>query len=748
MIKTRTRRGSLVTLAVPKASLSRRSSSVKSSTQDSGSQPERSFKSFIQGLKSLSIERNKEQQKRSTASKSWIWDSNYDHRFSRIVVTVAGIPVKVKHLVLMAILILIVTGIIATIIVLTREEESAPTKPYCKTKGCLVHAWRLTDKLNTSLDPCQDFGAYVCSAWSPPEGYLQHSNSAMDDVRKSWFPVFEQILNEGSKTLRVGHKALIMYATCMGDSKQYGSNIDVFWKFLNECRLSWPDEPQTNDTSALEVLMTLALKWQVPLFFQVRVQRLAARANWRLLLEPGSLIPLMYQHHVTIKSTGAYAKYWASFFYILREKHDGNAINHERIDATIALEGDVFRRLLVAMHPPVVRPVLVPISKIGLYTRPLESEQWLHALRQTQLEPEVTSNDKLLLGDENFFQTMAELMSSYRETQLLSLIAWSCVQLLAPAVDLRLLRTRYDEGVILYRPYFCERFVETGYRLLVIALGSVSRFSGLERVAVSAKFEHLVTVATGLVNATDWLDPASRQLAAEKLSSTRLQLWPPDIFLRNDELESVYAAYPSAELPFAEYWVQTSRRAAESYRSLTDIDTLSYAVNYALPYLQYDAARGSVKLVASLDRQGLRWRPDGIFGDSFLSNASDRAFEDRDGCLEAAEKDPMDGYPTRNGSRTSVFPEIPALEVTYAAYRQSIRDGDDGRPQAMLRNISGDQVFFMTLCYMTCSRPGAVGPHTVDCNKAVSNSEAFARAFRCPQGSRMNPKKKCTFFRR
>ncbi|KAL1444452.1 hypothetical protein MTO96_029873 [Rhipicephalus appendiculatus] len=305
----------------------------------------------------------------------------------------------------------------------------------------------------------------------------------------------------------------------------------------------------------------------------------------------------------------------------------------------------------------------------------------------------------LLIGDENFFRAMAVLMSSYRETQLLSLIAWSCVQLLAPAVDLRLLRSRYDQGVILYRPYFCERFVETGYRLLVIALGSVSRFSRHERAAVSAKFDHLVTAATGLVNVTDWLDPASRQLAAEKLSSTRLQLWPPNIFLRNEELESVYAAFPSEELTFAEYWVQCSRRAAETYRTRTDIDILSYAVNYALPYLQYDAASGSVKvavgavspplyysdgnkamffgglgfsmavqLVASLDRQGLRWHPDGTFGDSFLSKAAYRAFEDRDGCLEAAES--RHGYPTRNGSRTSVFPEIPALEVAYAAYRR------------------------------------------------------------------------------
>ncbi|KAL1484944.1 hypothetical protein MTO96_032270 [Rhipicephalus appendiculatus] len=92
------------------------------------------------------------------------------------------------------------------------------------------------------------------------------------------------------------------------------------------------------------------------------------------------------------------------------------------------------------------------------------------------------------------------------------------------------------------------------------------------------------------------------------------------------------------------------------------------------------------------------------------------------------------------------FPEIPALEVAYSAYRRSFSDGGDKVPQGIPGGLSSDQVFFMTMCYMTCSLPGAVGPHTVDCNKAVRSSEAFAKTFRCPSGSPMNPKKRCTFF--
>ncbi|KAH7960242.1 hypothetical protein HPB49_018102 [Dermacentor silvarum] len=133
----------------------------------------------------------------------------------------------------------------------------------------------------------------------------------------------------------------------------------------------------------------------------------------------------------------------------------------------------------------------------------------------------------------------------------------------------------------------------------------------------------------------------------------------------------------------------------------------------------------------------------------FTCSASAKAFEERNGCLDTTQRN-VGGNTKNNQSATgkiiSVFPEIPAVEVAYAAYRHSLDDGAEKVPRVIPGGLSGDQVFFMTLCYMTCTLPGAVGPHTVDCNKAVRSSEAFSRAFRCPLGSPMNPRRRCTFF--
>ncbi|KAH7986447.1 hypothetical protein HPB52_024968 [Rhipicephalus sanguineus] len=567
------------------------------------------------------------------------------------MVTVAGVPITKRQVAVMVIFVVFIAfAFIAVLTLFVRDKRSSPSQPLCQTNDCFHHSYLLFSHLNRNLDPCVDFSAYVCSAWSPPQGYLQHSNSAMDDVRKSWFPKFNHMLRHGSNIIHAGVKPLAMYASCMGDRKEYGSNVNIFWNFLHECRLTWPEQPEPGSATPLDVLMMLAFKWQVPLFFQVRAVRLASAPNWRITLGPGSLIPLMYQHHLTVKNSGGYDKYWATFYFILSGKDDGSAVNKTVVDSVAAMEGDVFRRLLTSMRPAVVHPLLATVADIGAHTPPLSSEHWLRAFRQDTLVPEVQHSDQVYLGDVDFFRAMAGVMALYKDAELLSLIAWSFVQLLSPAVDYRLLENRYDRGVAIYRPYFCERLVETAYRFLVIALSSVSLFSRAERAAVNGRFDSLVSAAVEMVNASEWLDAESRQLAAEKLLSTHLHLWPPEKFLQNDVLERMYDAFPGTESSFAEYWVKSSRCAAETYRPRPDIDVLSYPINYALPYLSYDAASSFVKvavgavtehlyyaggtramsygglgfsmalqLVAALDRQGIRWHPDGTLGESFLS---------------------------------------------------------------------------------------------------------------------------------
>ncbi|KAH7937181.1 hypothetical protein HPB49_008582 [Dermacentor silvarum] len=91
-----------------------------------------------------------------------------------------------------------------------------------------------------------------------------------------------------------------------------------------------------------------------------------------------------------------------------------------------------------------------------------------------------------------------------------------------------------------------------------------------------------------------------------------------------------------------------------------------------------------------------------------------------------------------------LFPEIPALQVAYSAFLDTTKEGERDPPISY--NFTQTQVFFLTLCYMTCSQKGVINPFSANCNKVARNSVGFANAFGCPPGSKMNPVQKCTFF--
>ncbi|XP_050041046.2 endothelin-converting enzyme 1-like [Dermacentor andersoni] len=658
----------------------------------------------------------------------------------------------------------VIVVIVCALMALSRTMPSGAPEPVCETESCALHARLLTKDLDPNLDPCENFSAYVCSGWYKRQrtDYLHFSKSTMDDVRKSWFPAFHDTLFEGSQKLRAGRKPVAMYSSCMGSPSEYGSNLGMFRTYMDAVNLSWPEAPKKPGSDALSVLLKLAFQWQVPLWVRIREARSAR--SWRFAIDPAPFLPLMRQHHLST-TEGAYSMYWESFYRLL-SLHQ-RKIDPSTVEALRTMEREVLEKLYAARTPQIRHPAVVPVSNMGNRTAPLTSDRWLRALEHLSLHPTAAPNDMVLLSDTGFFETLGSLFARYSNDQLLDLIGWAFVQLCAAAADYRLLVARYgsETAVAKYKPYFCERFVESSYSLLVIAMYSVARLSRPQRESVDAGFDSLVWAAATLANATTWMDEDSRRLTAEKMASTRLMLWPPDEYLDNDTLlEELYEAFPSAGQSFADYWVTASHVTAAAYRSLVNAGAFGYAVNYALPYNHYDGPLGKVKLavgavskplyyaggtkamfygglgflmalslVQAVDSGGLRWHPDGTFGDSFLSRDSTTAFADKDACLDSAK----DAGPS--DAARSVFPEIPALEVAHAAYRTAV--AESSRPQNLVGGLRGDQVFFMTLCFMTCSREPVV-----DCNKAVSNFAPFARAFACPSGSPMNPERKCSFF--
>ncbi|XP_075551115.1 membrane metallo-endopeptidase-like 1 [Dermacentor variabilis] len=663
---------------------------------------------------------------------------------------------------------LIVTVVVAIALLLMATNQRT-FKDLCITEDCHVHAALLHNVLNESIDACEDFRAHVCSKWSPPGDRKQlrdFDTSVMEDMVFSWLFGLEETLQEGSKKFPVGHKALLMFQSCMSGSSEYGSTMNEFRLFIQQLGLSWPEQP-TQQIDALEVLLTLAYDWHIEFWFTVQILKygLGTRDFWRLSLEPAPQLPFYLQHHRSVINSGGYYEYWSQFYTAFTSTIPIDSVR--RATEAARLEGDILEALNQALHASPREAATFPLGEMEAYTRSVQSVRWIKRLQNvTDLKPALKQQDDVVVSNVKFLFTVGEVFGNYSNLQILEFLSWQFVEHYGPVADSRLLLTRYGDQTIAdtLRPAFCAFHIEVAYKAVLLSMQFALRITKEHRLQIYRGFRRLRLKAVHFVNSSEWLDSKSKDSVAAKLNTLELAVWPPAEYLTNESLEEIFKTYPEHEKTFGSYWIKSIRSLRTAKKDSAYKYVLGLPLNYAQPYFVYDYFMNSVRvaigavsrplyysegtramfyggigfsfafeLVKALDREGLRWSRHGGVVTSIISANSKAAFDERDNCLSNSEE-----------RDHSLFPEIPALEIAYSAFVDATKEAE--KELSMSADFSETQVFFLTMCYMTCSLKGVVHPFSANCNKLVRNSLAFASAFSCPLGSKMNPLKKCTLF--
>ncbi|KAH7947301.1 hypothetical protein HPB52_009789 [Rhipicephalus sanguineus] len=296
----------------------------------------------------------------------------------------------------------------------------------------------------------------------------------------------------------------------------------------------------------------------------------------------------------------------------------------------------------------------------------------------------------------------------------------------APVTDYAFLVGYYgsNQKTAAYRPPYCAHKVEASYK--VLALGVVARLTVLDRRVIDGGFKSLVSAASGRIWNSAWMDDEDKVRMITKFASVSMGFLPPEAVLEDGALEGLYEEFPENR-PYG-YISNTVQLAIGAAAAPAYYSSGTEAMLYGgLLFLL------AMQMVKAVDEEGIRWYMNQTALDNtFLSNASLQAFRDRSECRYAAGNE-------------SAFPEVPALEIAYAALKESHLERNT-EPLALSEQLPEDKVFFMTLCYMACGNVHVRGDIAPDCNKVVRNSDAFARVYACAKGSKMNPEKKCSFF--
>ncbi|KAL3195632.1 hypothetical protein MRX96_001765 [Rhipicephalus microplus] len=167
---------------------------------------------------------------------------------------------RLKRLLAVSLLAITLLTIVTASVFLLYPKPKRRLRSYCETKGCEAHRYQISHQLDKSIDPCDDFSAYVCARWKPRKEF-QLSRSQLSDMFLSWLYKLPETLAKGVVYFPVGKKVAAIFDSCMTET---GSHIHVMREFMRECDILWPDDPEEPVTPA-KPLFDLSFNWNVHL---------------------------------------------------------------------------------------------------------------------------------------------------------------------------------------------------------------------------------------------------------------------------------------------------------------------------------------------------------------------------------------------------------------------------------------------------------------------------------------------------
>ncbi|XP_077522176.1 endothelin-converting enzyme 1-like isoform X1 [Amblyomma americanum] len=626
---------------------------------------------------------------------------------------------------------------------------------YCQTDSCYAFRKLLHTQLNKSIEACDDFGAYVCDQWRPQELFARLSDSVLSDMASSWRQIFQAVLERGTSVLPAGRKVAAMFNSCLTQSEVH---VDVLKEFMRARGLLWWEYSGRNPP--LQILFDLSFNWNVDLWFAVRLLPNTAQGpQRRLSITRSPLIPIWNRVFNLIPRDKFATVYIAMFELLL-----GNSSlpTHKQAMSVYISQGAILRRLLESTRSS-QSPAFFPLMDVAKHSS-LATPKYMENIinRALQLHPPFKQDDLLVLSDSTLLDAVLTAIRDFGDYAVLQHFTWFFMQtyaaLAGPRDFLRAVHGSSEKAEEVW-PRYCAVHTEGSYKLMAAALSAVALFTADERRRIDTYLKVVQQAAAKRTQAAQWLDEETKKVAAEKLLSARTFLWPSKKYLTNEGVEEAYKDFPENGTSFVRLWIDSRQSGRRTVGSEAYFEEQQLTSSMSLPYAEYvhmlnavELAVGAMRpplyyprgtkamlhgglgyffarqLTRAVDDEGVKVDPHGRILSSWVSEASGPAFDKRlRGCLAENE---------------SVFPEVPALEVAYAAFREDVNPTQE----LLSPELSEEQVFFIAACSTSCSKSSAGNAFTGQCNKAVMNFAPFAQAFGCAPGSRMNPEKKCSFF--
>ncbi|KAH6941389.1 hypothetical protein HPB50_017890 [Hyalomma asiaticum] len=638
------------------------------------------------------------------------------------------------------------------------------TVGYCVSSSCMEHAKLLLSSMNTSADPCGNFYAFVCGGWKRQFPELSVLDKMNEDARKS------QIMELNADMFRVGGASQLFHQCYEPTKAHVASNIEALLQFMDVVDLVWPAKDVNYSIShPLEVMLYMAAKYDVN--FQFHLDVAVSKVIGTVLIFRRRYHGVVWEHRYrNPMNLEEYAMVIRDHMYTL-------GLKNVQYDAALLRKLETFFVEATLYENGKAEQLWLAITDLDSKTPSIKEVQWNLLLnRQHTITLQRTWNPKdwVVLEDSLILTKLDELFRTFPESHILMGIAWMFIQshlwVAAGKPDL-IFRDNFEEKVQLA----CLEYVNSLFGLLASAEHLARSYpTDAVRNGVHKFLRSLRTEFVSTLKGTAWIDPESAEKAERKIKNTDLNVLPSEHFFVALQRAGLYGTFPDINASaFVESWLIT----AESYQKLQNharfYDLYQkrrtfHGQPYWYAYLRNSVDAATAALDPPLFYTGgtfaMNYGGSGVLLAKEITKAIDplgTTVNDYGEHVAWWGKTHSAEYNSRlncelnqaGGQKAmmGVFPSIPALEVSFSAYKAAVRkEGTNAHSVEDLRlrgleEYSDDQLFFMTYCYALCSREADASSQR-ECNVPLRHFSHFADAFGCPGGSPMNAISKCTFF--
>ncbi|XP_060073168.1 endothelin-converting enzyme homolog [Ylistrum balloti] len=677
----------------------------------------------------------------------------------------------------------------------------------CLEPSCVQVSSALLTAMDRSVDPCEDFYQYACGGWIKshpiPSG---HSRFNMFSVLWQANQVIMKHAIEQPVNASVNlseWKAQTYYKSCMDENKtieDLGAKplLDLLKDEVPDWSISVIDS-----NFDLQDLLERSKKYGVSTLFAVWVGEDDRSSSKNILKVDQSGLGLPQRDYYLNKSITqdpvliAYLEYMTEVGMLLGGEE--NSTRSQMIDvimfetklANITIPSEDHRDEEKMYHKITIEQLQQNVTFIN----------WLHIINSclSMADIQVTSSEKIVSYAGNYLQDMAELVNETMKTEkgrrtMYNYLMWHIIKSMTSYLSkpFRTARKILSEalsgttgGEELWRDCISDTDETLGFALGAMFIREA--FNGDSKVKADAMIKEVKTAFKNNLPKLSWMDKETRAAAVDKANAVVDMIGFPEYILNVSKLNE---EYNRLEIRKNEYFGNNIRSTSFQLRknfeelrktpkknrwSMTPPTVNAYYTptknEIVLPagVLQapfYDAsfpmslnfgAIGVVmghELTHGFDDQGREYDKNGNLR-PWWNNQSVIRFKERAECMQKQYSQYKLNGENVKGKLTlgENIADNGGLKSAYHAYTDWISHNKQERPLPAV-NLTHKQLFFLGFSQVWCSTSLKEADHLQLLSDShspakfrvigtLSNSKEFAEQFKCPTGSRMNPKEKC-----